>query len=99
MSREITIWDEKPLRAARIHEKLSLAMQKLKIRAGISIQSEPPLIARQNLGGQTPAIEIEGKYWRIGQGKEPDQAAITSLMQKISVRQQLDTLHPEERLP
>jgi len=82
---QITIWDDHPSRAVNIHGKLVAAMQKMKIKASISIQSEPPLIARQNLTGKTPTIEIAGAYWCKTPGTEPDETDIANLLHKVFV--------------
>ena len=82
---QITIWDDNPGRAVNIHGKLAAALQKMKIKAGISIQSEPPLIARQNLTGKTPTLEIAGAYWCKTPGKEPGETDLANLLHKVFV--------------
>jgi len=82
---QIIIWDDNPKRAVNIHAKLAAAMQKMKIKAGISIQSEVPLIARQNLTGKTPALEIAGSYWCKTPGQEPGETDIANLLHKVFV--------------
>lgn len=79
----ITIWDDIPKRAVNIHGKLVVAMQKMKIKASVSIQSEPPLVARQNLTGKTPTLEIAGAYWCKTPGKEPSEKDLVNLLHKV----------------
>lgn len=65
----IIIWDNKPSRALGIESNLCLALQKHNLHAHITIQSEPPLIARTGIGERLPVLEIAGNFWSLMPGQ------------------------------
>lgn len=65
----ITIWDNAADRIAEIDRNLRKALSDLKMQALVLSNSEPPLLARENLLGRVPVLEIAGKYWSKTPGK------------------------------
>lgn len=73
---EITLWDDNAGRINSMEPNLRVALQRLGLKARIQTNCEPPLLARHNLTGTTPAVQINGgDYWRhtVGQAVSADQ--------------------------
>ncbi len=65
MEHEIIIWDENAGRINAMEPNLRVAMSRCNIKASVQLNSEPPLLSRNNLIGSTPAIQIDGgEFWR-----------------------------------
>lgn len=60
-------WDTKIIRACEnaLHE----ALKKIGLKAVITINSEPPLISRNQLWDRLPVIEIHGLYFSLHPGR------------------------------
>lgn len=66
----IIIWDEDYKRIKTMERNLQNAMQQEKIIARIQLNVEPPLIARHNLLGKTPVVQVDDSdFWSITPGK------------------------------
>lgn len=80
---QIIIWDNEADRIAEIDKNLHLALKQLSVRAIVTINSEPPLIAREQLLERMPVIEIYGKYWSLKPGKAFSKKECISLLREI----------------
>ena len=66
----IIIWDEVCERMRVMERNLQNAMRQEKIVAQIQLNIEPPIIARNNLFGKTPVVQVDnGDYWSIEPNK------------------------------
>jgi len=60
---QITIWDTNTSRIVRLEENLNHALAAFGESALVLLESEAPRIARHNLYGKTPVLEIDGSFW------------------------------------
>lgn len=79
----ITIWDNDALRIAEIDRNLQSALSELRIEGLILSNSEPTLLARENLLDRVPVLEIGGNYWSKKTGKAFSKAECHSLLSKF----------------
>lgn len=77
-----TVWDENCARGAMIVDMLVHALNQCNIKNDVSIQTEPPLIARKGLYGHTPAIEFEDNTWE-SKSKVATQEGINILVARL----------------
>jgi hypothetical protein len=82
---EITIWDNDTLRIAEIDRNLHSALTELKVKGLILSNSEPPLLARENLLDRLPVLEIAGNYWSKKNGKVFSKTDCLSLLSKFKL--------------
>jgi hypothetical protein len=82
---QITIWDNDSKRIAKIDRNLSLALKELSIKAIITVISEPPILARENLLNRVPVLEIYDHFWSLEPGIVFSKSDCTKLLQKIVV--------------
>ena len=80
---KITIWDTDARRIAEIDRNLQAALFELKIQALVLSNSEPPLLARENLLGRIPVLEIAGNYWSKTPGKAFSRQECAALLLKF----------------
>ena len=80
---KITIWDDDAERIAQADRHIRAACRELGLSAVIDSQSEPPLLARMNLTGKTPAFEINGLYWKIRTGAVPSVESCIRLLRRL----------------
>lgn len=81
---KITIWDSDPRRIAEIDRNLQTALSRLKMHALILSNSEPPLLARENLLNRIPVLEIAGRYWSKSPGRAFTVEDCASLLTKFN---------------
>ena len=81
----ITIWDNDALRIAEIDKNLQSALDELKIKGLILSNSEPPLLARENLLGRLPVLEIAGNYWSRKAGRVFSKDECIQLLSKFKL--------------
>jgi hypothetical protein len=81
----ITIWDNDAVRAAEIDRNLHSALADFGMDALVLVNSEPPLLARENLLGRVPVLEIAGKYWSKTPGKTLSRQDCVSLLSKLHI--------------
>jgi hypothetical protein len=81
----ITIWDTDAARAAEIDRNLHTALSGLGMDALVLLNSEPPLLARENLLKRIPVLEIAGKYWSKTPGKAFSVQDCVALLAKLRV--------------
>ncbi len=79
----ITIWDNDAARAAEIDRNLHTALSDLGVDALVLLNSEPPLLARENLLQRVPVLEIAGKYWSKTPGKSFSIQDCVALLAKL----------------
>lgn len=79
----IIIWDNDAGRIAEIDKNLHLALKELSLRAVVTINAEPPSIARENLFGRLPVLEIAGRYWSLHPGKAFSKDQCISLLNRV----------------
>ena len=82
---QITIWDNDSKRIAKIDRNLSLALKELSIKAIITVISEPPILARENLLNRVPVLEIHDHFWCLEPGIAFSKSDCKKLLQKIVV--------------
>jgi hypothetical protein len=80
---KIVIWDNDPLRIAEIDRNLQAAATGLGLKVLILSNAEPPSIARENLLGRLPVLEINGRYWSRRPGHAFSQADCFALLSKF----------------
>jgi hypothetical protein len=80
---KIIIWDNDQQRIAEIDSNLHAALNELKLKAVILSNSEPPLLARENLLSRLPLIEIAGRYWSMHPGVAFRKADCIRLLSKF----------------
>lgn len=83
---EIVIWDSVPERIAIIDENLHRAMRRVGIRCAVSSMSEPPLLARMDMLGRLPSLEINGDYWTLEPGRVITEEECIHLLQFLKDR-------------
>jgi hypothetical protein len=80
---QIIIWDNEVDRISEIDKNLHLALKELHVRAIVTINPEPPSIAREQLLQRLPVIEINEKYWSLKPGKAFSKRECISLLRQI----------------
>jgi hypothetical protein len=80
---KIIIWDNNQQRIAEIDSNLQAALNELKLKAVILSNSEPPLLARENLLSRLPLIEMAGRYWSMHPGVAFSKADCIRLLSKF----------------
>jgi hypothetical protein len=79
---EIIIWESNGecIRACEL--AVYQAMKDLGMKAKVIINSEPPLISRNQLWDRLPVLEIGGLYWSLRPGQPFTVAQVTGLLRK-----------------
>jgi len=77
---KITLIDPDAIVLAKINENMKSALFEINIQASIICISEPPYIARENLLGKVPVIEIDNHYWSLKSGMPPTKAECMNLL-------------------
>lgn len=81
---EIIIWDDNASRIHAMEPNLRVALQRLGVRASIQTNCEPPLLARHNLTGTTPAVQVNGgEFWRHTVGEAVSAGQFEILLRKL----------------
>jgi hypothetical protein len=80
---KIIIWDNDQQRIAEIDSNLQAALNELNLKAVILSNSEPPLLARENLLSRLPLLEIAGRYWSMHPGVAFSKADCICLLSKF----------------
>ncbi|MHB1414935.1 MAG: hypothetical protein ACYC1C_06750 [Chloroflexota bacterium] len=80
---EIIIWESsvETIRACEI--AVYHALKELGLKAQVTVNSEPPLISRNQLWDRLPVLEIQGLRWSLHPGEPFTAAQLTSLFRKI----------------
>jgi len=80
---KIIIWDNDQQRIVEIDSNLQAALNELNLKAVILSNSEPPLLARENLLSRLPLLEIAGRYWSMHPGVAFSKADCICLLSKF----------------
>ncbi|SHN59762.1 hypothetical protein [Desulfovibrio litoralis] len=80
----IIVWDESADRINEMQISLPQALKVMGIKARIQWNSEPPLLSRMQLFGTTPAIEIDGEFWRHTIGKAVSEKEFIELLEHVA---------------
>lgn len=75
------IWDENAQRAMEIKQMLIKVMEGGIVKPEIVIHSEPPMLARHQMAGNTPAIEYQDTVWHCK--SDITETSIRQLVKKI----------------
>ena len=80
---DICIWDNDSARIAEIDANLARALRSLGMRGNVRSMSEPPLLAREGLLNDVPALEIAGRYWKLRPNQTISEEACRSLLRRF----------------
>ncbi len=80
---QICIWDDSAPRINAMEPNLRVALQKLGLKAQVNSNCEPPLLARNNLTGRTPVVQLdEGDFWTHTIGETVTTEQFTNLLKR-----------------
>lgn len=84
---EIILWesDGETIRACEL--AVYQALKALSLKARVTINSEPPLISRNQLWERLPVLEIRGLRWSLRPGQPFTAEQLTRLFAKIFLEQ------------
>ena len=84
---EIILWesDGETIRACQL--AVYQALKELSLKARVTINSEPPLISRNQLWERLPVLEIRGLRWSLRPGQPFTAEQLTRLFAKIFLEQ------------
>lgn len=80
---EIIIWDDNAARIMRMEAAVHSALLNMRLHLRVSSNCEPPLLARNNLYGKTPALEINGQFWSKTPPRELNAADVEKLLRRV----------------
>lgn len=93
---EITLWEINTEMIHACEGALYEALKELGLKRTIIVNSEPPLISRNELWGRLPVLEIEGWYWSLYPGKPFTKGQLLRLFEKIMIpRSETDSSRKE----
>lgn len=79
---EIIIWESNGESIRACENAVYQALKDLGLKARVIINSEPPLISRNQLWERLPVLEINGLYWSLHPGQPFTVAQMTGLLRK-----------------
>lgn len=80
---EIILW-EVGVETIRACERAAFeALRELGIKGTVIVQSEPPLISRNQLWDRLPVLEIAGHYWSLNPGRPFSKEQLVRLFQRL----------------
>jgi len=82
---EIILWESDVNIINPSLDAIHRALKVLGIKATVIINSEPPLISRNQLWDRLPVIELRGLRWSLHPGMAFTETELTRLLQKILV--------------
>jgi hypothetical protein len=84
---EIILWgsDGETIRACEL--AVYQALKELSLKARVTINSEPPLISRNQLWERLPVLEIRGLRWSLRPGQPFTAEQLTRLFAKVFLEQ------------
>jgi hypothetical protein len=91
---EIILWESngEVIRACEV--AIYQALKALNLKAHVTINSEPPLISRNQLWERLPVIEIQGLRWSLRPGQPFTTDQLTRLFTKVFLEQGKDRQDP-----
>ena len=80
---QIILWesDGETIRACEL--AVYKALKELGLKATVTVNSEPPLIGRNQLWGRLPVLEIQGQWWSFHPGRAFTAEQVTRLFMGI----------------
>ena len=82
---EIILWESDVNIINPSVDAIHRALKGLGIKATVIINSEPPLISRNQLWDRLPVIELRGLRWSLHPGMAFTETELTQLLRKILV--------------
>ena len=79
----IIIWDNKTERARESEIAVSQALIELGLKMSITVNSEAPLISRNQLWNRLPVLEIKGVHWSLKPGQTFTKQQLVKLFKKL----------------
>ena len=79
----ITVLDTQLDRMRSCERAVYLALKEVGMKAIVTINAEPPYLARLNVWDRLPALEINGKIWNKKQGDIFSADDVVKLLQKF----------------
>lgn len=79
----IVIWDEDVHRIQRMESAVGRVLGRLNVKMAVSSNCEPPLLARHNLYGKTPALQIGQDFWSKTPGRDLTDAELEGLLRYV----------------
>ena len=79
----ITVLDTELDRMRAGERAVYQALKKLGMKAVVTLNAEPPYLARLNVWDRLPALEIDGKIWNKKQGDLFSADDVVKLLQKF----------------
>ena len=80
---EIILWESDEAIIHPCLKAIQSALKELGIKATVILNSEPPLISRNQLWDRLPVIELRGLYWSLHPGIAFTKTELTRLFQKV----------------
>ncbi len=80
---EILIWESNVERIRACETAVYQALKELGLKARVIVNSEPPLISRNQLWERLPVLEIQGLRWSLRPGHAFTAEQLTRLFGKI----------------
>lgn len=80
---EILIWESNVERIRACESAVYQALKELGLKARVTVNSEPPLISRNQLWERLPVLEIQGLRWSLHPGRAFTAEQLTRLFGKI----------------
>lgn len=82
---EIIIWESRVETIRECEIALSQALKELGLKGKIIVNSEPPLISRNQLWDRLPVLEIRGLRWSLHPGQSFTREQLIRLFEKVLV--------------
>ncbi|MHB1131782.1 MAG: hypothetical protein ACYC4L_05270 [Chloroflexota bacterium] len=80
---EILIWESSVERIRACELAVYHALKELGLKARVTVNSEPPLISRNQLWERLPVLEIGGLRWSLNPGEAFTAEQLTRLFRKV----------------
>lgn len=80
---EIILWETDGERIRACQLAVYQALKTLGLQAVVTVNSEPPLIARNQLWNRLPVLEIHGLHWSLCPGRAFTVEEVTRLFTKV----------------
>lgn len=80
---EIIIWETKAETIRACEYAVLQALKELGLKGTIVVNSEPPLISRNQLWERLPVLEIRGQHWSLRPSKSFTKEQLVTLFRKI----------------
>jgi hypothetical protein len=81
--KEIIIWETNTERIKACEKAAAVAIKTLGLEMTIIVNSEPPLISRNQLWDRLPVLEIEDCFWSLHPGQSFEASQLIRLFDQI----------------